>query len=127
MAYSLLAGLVLGLHLAFVLFASLGGLLALRWRRAPWVHLPAVAWGAFIEFSGRVCPLTPLENWFRRAAGKAGYDGGFLEHYLVSLLYPDSLSRATQLALAAVLVALNLAVYSMVWWRLRARPTRQPT
>jgi len=112
------ADLVLLLHLAFVLFAALGGLLALRWRRAPWVHLPAAAWGAFIEISGGICPLTPLENRFREAAGASGYQEGFIEHYLVSLLYPE-LTRETQFVLAALLVVLNVVVYTIVWRRRR--------
>jgi hypothetical protein len=115
----LLANLVLIVHLAFVLFAALGGLLALRWRYAPLVHVPAVAWGAYIEISGGVCPLTPLENRLREAAGASGYQGGFLEHYLVALLYPTGLSRGAQFALAAVLVLLNIGIYAAVWRRRR--------
>lgn len=117
MPAALLADLVLVAHLAFVVFAALGGLLALRWRRAPWVHLPAVAWGAFIEISGGLCPLTPLENRLRQAAGESGYQGDFIEHYIVSLLYPSSLSRDVQFVLAALLVVLNLVVYAVVWRR----------
>jgi hypothetical protein len=117
MPYTLLAGLVLITHLAFMLFAVFGGLLALRWRMMPWLHLPAVAWGTFVETSGRVCPLTPLENLLRRAGGEAGYEGGFLDHYLVALLYPDNLTRATQVVLAAALVLFNLVVYAVVWRR----------
>jgi len=119
-----LADLVLLVHLAFVLFAALGGLLALRWRRAPWVHLPAAAWGAYIEISGGICPLTPLENRLREAAGGTGYAGDFIGHYLVSLLYPEGLTRGAQLALAALLVVLNVAVYTIVWRRGRAGQAR---
>ncbi len=127
MVYTLLTGLVLVTHLAFVLFAALGGLLALRWRMTPWLHLPAVGWASFVEISGRVCPLTPLENTFRRAAGEAGYDGGFLDYYLVSLLYPDTLTRPTQVTLAAVLLLVNLGVYALVWRRaVHRRAARQP-
>jgi hypothetical protein len=121
---ALLADLVLVAHLAFVVFAALGGLLALRWRRAPWVHLPAVAWGAFIEISGGVCPLTPLENRLRQAAGESGYHGDFIEHYVVSLLYPSGLSRDAQFVLAALLAVLNLAVYAIVWRRSRRAAVR---
>jgi len=120
MGYAVLADLVLLVHLAFVLFGALGGLLALRWRRAMWVHLPAVAWGAYIELSGGICPLTPLENRLRQAAGEGGYEGGFVEHYLVALLYPSALSRNTQFLLAALLVFVNLVIYVLVWRR-RAR------
>lgn len=122
MTYGFLANLVLAAHLAFVLFAALGGLLAFRWRLAPLVHVPAVAWGAFIETGGGICPLTPLENRLRRAAGGAGYDEGFVEHYLVALLYPSTLSRNTQFILALLLVGLNVAIYS-VWWTRRGRST----
>lgn len=114
-----LANLVLLAHLAFVLFAALGGLLALRWRWVPLVHLPAVAWGAWIEVSGGVCPLTPLENRLREAAGSGGYEGGFVDHYLVALLYPSSLTRDAQMALAAGLLVLNLVVYLFAWRRWR--------
>ena len=119
MGYAFLADLVLVGHLAFVLFAALGGLLALRWRLAPLVHLPALAWGAFIEISGGICPLTPLENHLRQQAGGAGYEGGFVEHYLVSLLYPSELTRELQFVLAALLVALNVGIYAFAWRRRR--------
>jgi hypothetical protein len=109
-----LAGAVVVVHLGFVLFVVLGGLLVWRWRRLAWAHLPAVAWGVWIELSGGICPLTPLENELRRRGGEAGYSGGFVEHYLLPLLYPEDLSRGVQAALAAVVVALNAAVY----WRL---------
>ena len=101
MAYRVLADLVVTLHLAFVLFTVLGGLLALRWRWVPWLHLPASAWGGFVEVTGRVCPLTPLENRLRGAAGGSAYEGDFIEHYLVPIVYPPSLTPQIQLALAA--------------------------
>ena len=114
MSYSLLADLVVGLHLAFVLFVVLGGLLALRWPRIAWLHLPAVAWGALIEWRGWICPLTPLEMGLRRRAGEAGYEGGFLDHYLIPLLYPPGLTRELQLGLAVGVVLLNAVVYAVV-------------
>jgi hypothetical protein len=116
-----LADAVLLFHLAFVAFAVAGGLLALRWRWMVLVHLPVFAWAAFVEFSGTVCPLTPLENALRRAGGAAGYAGGFVEHYLLPMLYPDELSRTVQFALGAGLVAFNAVVYYFVWRR-RKRP-----
>jgi hypothetical protein len=112
--HSLLADLVVGLHLAFVLFVVLGGLLALRWPRIAWLHLPAVAWGALIEWRGWICPLTPLEMGLRRRAGEAGYEGGFLDHYLIPLLYPPGLTRELQLGLAVGVVLLNAVVYAVV-------------
>jgi hypothetical protein len=105
------ADLVLLLHLAFVAFALLGGLAALRWRRAPWIHLPVLAWSVAIEWIGWTCPLTPLENALRRAAGDAGYAGGFVEHYLLPLLYPGALTPTVRFALGAVLLAVNALVY----------------
>lgn len=119
MGYRFLADAVLALHLAFVVFAIAGGLMAFRWRWAPWVHLPALAWGAAVELTGWTCPLTPLENSLRRAGGEAGYAGGFIEHYLLPILYPDSLTRETQVALGAALVIVNVIVYAIVMWKRR--------
>jgi hypothetical protein len=107
---------VLLVHLAFVAFVVLGGLAALRWRRVAWIHLPVALYGAAIEFIGFTCPLTPLEVWLRRRGGEAGYDGGFIEHYVTAALYPTGLTRAVQLALGAGVLALNAIVYT-VWVR----------
>lgn len=123
MAYQVLADLVVVLHLAFILFTAFGGLLALRWRWFPWVHLPAAAWGGFVELTGRVCPLTPLENWLRHAAGESTYEGDFIARIVGAIVYPPRLTREFQLALAAVLVVINCVVYLVVWRR-RARATR---
>ena len=117
------ADLTLLIHLAFVLFVVFGGLLALRWRRAPWVHLPALAWGVFVETTGRICPLTPLENHFRSLAGEAGYAGGFVEHYLLALLYPAGLTQAAQWIVAGGVIVLNIVVYALALWQSR-RGTR---
>ena len=116
------ADVVLVVHLAFVLFVVLGGLLALRWPRVAWVHVPVALYGAAIEFIGFVCPLTPLEVWLRRRGGEAGYAGGFIEHYVTATLYPAGLTRGIQLALGVGVLALNGVVY-LVWlrrWRRRA-------
>lgn len=120
MIYHALSDLVLVLHLAFIVFVVAGGLLALRWGWVPLVHLPAVLWGVFIEVSGGVCPLTPLENALRRAAGVSGYSGGFIEHYLAPAIYPSALSQPAQLALAGLLVLANALVYSVVCRRQRS-------
>jgi hypothetical protein len=117
--YQLLADLVVVLHFLFILFVAFGGLLALRWRWMPWLHLPAAAWGGFIELTGRICPLTPLENQLRRAAGSSGYEGDFIEHYLLPVIYPAGLTREVQLVLAAVVVILNAVIYTIVWKRWR--------
>ena len=122
MAYRLLADAVLLLHLLFVAFVVAGGLLAWRWRWMPWVHVPAFAWAAWVEFSGWICPLTPLENILRRAGGQAGYPGGFIEHYLLPLLYPAALTRELQWTLGAGLLLFNAAVYLLL---LRRRLRRQ--
>jgi hypothetical protein len=125
MLYRVLADLVLVLHLAFILFVVAGGLLALRWRRAPLAHLPAVFWGVLIEISSGICPLTPLENALRRAAGASGYSGGFIEHYVVPVIYPPSLTPPTQLALAGCVLVANALIYLAVWRR-RSRARGQP-
>ena len=114
MLYRAAADAVLLLHLAFVLFVVLGGFLVLRWPKLAWAHLPAAAWGALIEFSGWICPLTPLENALRHAAGDAAYAGDFVEHYIVALLYPESLTRDVQVALGIAVVLLNTVVYGAV-------------
>jgi len=119
MTTAILADLLVLLHLAFILFVLFGGLLVLRWRRLLWLHLPVVAWGAAIEFVGWVCPLTPLENRLRAAAGDAGYGGGFIEHYLIPLIYPADLTRELQWLLGAVVLVVNAVVY---WRVLRGRP-----
>ena len=119
MIYGFLADLVLVVHLAFVVFVVVGGLFALRWPRAAWIHLPAAAWGALIEFAGWVCPLTPLENRLRALAGRAGYAGGFIEHYVVPILYPGALTREIQIGLGVAVVLLNAAVYAVVLRRHR--------
>jgi hypothetical protein len=111
MAYRLAADAVLLLHLAFIVFALLGAALIARWRWVVWLHLPAAAWGAFVELSGRICPLTDLENAWRLKAGLSGYEGSFIEHHLLALIYPDGLTREIQFVLALVVLLVNLALY----------------
>lgn len=107
------ADLVVLLHFGFIMFVLAGGLLVLRHPRLAWLHLPAVAWGAGIELSGGICPLTPLENALRRAAGEAGYAGGFIEHYLLPLIYPAGLTREVQIALGLFVLLANVLVYGI--------------
>ncbi len=121
MAHRLLADFVLLLHLAFIAFVVGGAFLAWRWPRIIVGHVPLLAWGVYIEVSGGVCPLTPLENRLRRLAGEHGYEGGFIEHYLVPLIYPPGLTRDTQWLLAALLVAVNVVGYLGLLWRRRRR------
>src|ERR687896_2492334 len=104
-----LADLVVVLHFLFVVFVVFGGLLVLRWPRLAYVHLPVAAYGALIELVGWICPLTPLEKRLRERAGLEGYEGGFVEHYILPVLYPAGLSRDVQLVLGALVIAINLA------------------
>jgi Protein of Unknown function (DUF2784) len=117
--YLALAGLVIVAHLGFVLFVALGGLAVWRLPRLAWAHLPAVVWGIWIEASGGICPLTPLENELRRRGGAAGYSGGFVEHYLLPALYPQGLTRGLQAVLAAGVFLVNAAAYGSLIHRLR--------
>jgi hypothetical protein len=117
MWYSWLADLILCMHAGFVLFVICGGLLVLRWRRIAWLHLPAATWGAIVEFSGWVCPLTPIENWLRQQAGESGYRSDFVAYYLLPVLYPDGLTRDVQLMLGMVVLAINISVYGWLWRR----------
>ena len=111
------ADLVVLIHAAFVIFVVLGGLLASRWPKVMWVHAPAAIWGIVVEYAGFICPLTPLEIAFRERAGQAGYHGGFVEHYVESLLYPSNLTREFQLALGTCVLLVNGVVY----WRVLRR------
>ncbi|MCR9092945.1 MAG: DUF2784 domain-containing protein [bacterium] len=115
------ADVVLLIHAAFIAFAVVGGLLTLRWPRVAWIHLPAAAWAATVVTMGWICPLTPLENVLRRAAGEAGYSGGFIEHYVVPLVYPAGLTREVQVLLGAMVVAVNLAIYATRGLRAKRR------
>jgi len=121
MLWRMAADALVLVHLGFILFVLLGGLLALRWPRLIWLHLPAVAWGIVVECLHLGCPLTPWENQLRRMAGQAGYDGGFIEHYLIPLIYPAGLTPAIQLWLGAIVVLVNAAVYAWLIGRWRRK------
>lgn len=118
MTYRLAADLVVLVHLGFILFVLFGGFLTLRWRGLLWLHLPAVVWGVLVELLGWYCPLTPLEQGLRRTAGETGYSGGFIEHYIVPLIYPSGLTRETQFIFAAIVIGLNGCAYGWLLWRL---------
>jgi len=121
-----LADALVTLHALFVVFALFGGALV-AWRpRIAIVHLPAAAWAAWVELTGTICPLTPLENAFRSAAGAAGYEGGFVEHYLLPTLYPVGLTSRIQVVLGVVVIALNASLYGFAWWRIRRRRLADP-
>ena len=111
MPFRLAADCVLMLHLAFILFAVLGATMAVWWRWVPLVHLPAAAWGFFVELTGRDCPLTYLENYLRIKAGLSGYTESFVEHYLLAIIYPAGLTREIQFALAGGVIFVNIAIY----------------
>jgi hypothetical protein len=118
----LLADAVLVFHLLFIAFALAGGLLVWYWRPAAWLHLPVLGWAALVEFNGWICPLTPLENRLRLAGGAAGYEGGFVEHYLLPLIYPAALTQQLQWWLGAGLLSFNAVVYLLSYLRPRRRP-----
>jgi len=117
MVYHALSNLVLLVHLAFVLFAVLGGILVLKWKRLAWIHAPAFLWAALIEFAGWVCPLTPLENWLRWQGGALPYRTTFIEHYIFPLLYPAALTRSLQIFLGLLVLSINLGLYAWMLWR----------
>lgn len=121
MFYQLAADVVLVVHLAFVTMVVLGGLLALRFPRAPLLHVPVALWGAYVEIWGAACPLTTLENYLLNRAGAAGYPGSFVGRYLLAALYPEGLTREVQLALGALVVLINVIIYGWLWWRRRSR------
>ena len=110
--------MVVLIHLCFIAFSVLGGFLVLKWRWCVCFHIPAVLWAALIEFRGWLCPLTPIENWLRQAGGAAGYKAGFIEHYIVPIIYPSSLTQKMQITLGLLVLTINLCIYGWVWYRL---------
>ncbi|MFC2144500.1 DUF2784 domain-containing protein [Acidobacteriota bacterium] len=125
MTTGLVVDAVVLLHLAFILFVALGGLLVLRWPRLAWVHIPAVVWGTLIELTGWICPLTPLENRLRAAAGDPAYTGGFIDRYIMPIVYPDGLTRGMQLVLAAAVIVVNLIIYGTLVFRRHEQRSRE--
>ena len=121
----ILADAVVITHLLFISFAIGGGLLVMRWRRMMWLHLPAVAWAVLVEIMSWPCPLTPLENYFRRRGGEAGYPGGFIEHYIWPVIYPEGLTDEVQMLIGGFVFCVNVAAYAVVvarWKRGRSVP-----
>ena len=116
------ADLLVMIHLLAIVFIVFGGLLVFRWPWAAWFHLPAAVWGVLIEFQGWICPLTPWEQRLRDAAGQGGYEGGFVQHYLLPIIYPEDLTRDLQWILGAAVLMVNVAVYAL--WLLRKRSRR---
>lgn len=126
MLSGLLADAVLVVHGLFIVWAALGAVAVWRWPTLALLHLPALAWAVWIELSGGICPLTPLENSLRRAAGQTGYSGGFIDHYVGGAIYPDGLTRETQWVIAGVLLTINAVLYGLMIARVR-RSGRQPS
>jgi hypothetical protein len=126
MLYRLLAEALVAFHFLFVLFVIAGGFVVLRWRWTMWLHLPAAAWGIFVEMTGTLCPLTPLENNFRAWGGEGGYEGGFIEHYIRPVLYPEGLTSGAQIVLGCLIVLINVICYSGLYYqRQRTRERAQ--
>ena len=119
MLSSIAADTLVILHLAFIVFVMLGGLLLLRWPRLIFLHLPAVIWGTLVELQGWLCPLTPLEQQFRTLAGETGYSGGFVQHYLLPIIYPAGLTRELQIILAISVISVNLVIYTLIYVKYR--------
>jgi hypothetical protein len=125
MCYHLAADVLLIAHLAFIVFVMLGGLLLLKWPRLIYLHLPAVVWGILVELRGWLCPLTPLEQHYRALAGETGYSGGFVQHYLLPLIYPAGLTRDVQTLLALCVITINLVIYAGIYVKYRRNSRRQ--
>jgi len=119
MIYLVLAHVVILVHLIFILFVPLGGFLVFRKGWWALIHIPVFIWGALISFGGWICPLTPLENWLRVKGGEMGYQGGFIEHYLLPIIYPRNLTRGTQIIIGISVLLLNLVVYGIIVFRIR--------
>jgi len=114
MIAGLAADIILLVHLGFIVFVALGGFLVIKWHNIAFLHIPCALWGVLIAFGGWICPLTPLEMYFRQLAGQAGYNGGFIDHYVMPIVYPVDLTRRMQIAFGVTLIAVNLLVYARV-------------
>ena len=125
MFYRILADLVVFIHLGFVIFAALGALLILRWHWIFFLHLPALLWAVWIEFSGGICPLTPLENWLRVKGGRGGYEGDFVETYVLPILYPTGLTRDMQFLLGMLVIVINLGIYGFIIFNMKRKEAKK--
>jgi hypothetical protein len=125
MFYPILADLVVFTHLGFIIFAALGAFLILRWHWILWLHLPALFWAVWIEFSGGICPLTPLENWLRIRGGRGGYKGDFVETYVLPILYPTGLTRDMQFLLGMLVIVINLVIYGFIIFNIKRKRTNK--
>ena len=119
--YLFLAELVLLVHFLFIVLVVFGGLLVLKWPRLVWWHLAILAWGIYIEFSGDICPLTPLEVWLRRQAGETGYSGSFISQYILPIVYPTGLTHNTQIVFGTILIGWNILIYGIFIYAMKKR------
>lgn len=124
MFYHLLADLVVILHLIFIIFVIFGGLTVLLWQRIIWIHIPCVVWGILLEINSWICPLTYLENYFRKSAGKEDYSTGFIQQYLVPIVYPRGLEPDFQVILGLLLIIINIIIYLFIWYQLKMGTNR---
>ncbi len=119
MIYRILADLVVLIHFSFIIFVVTGGFFVIKWQKVLFFHIPAVVWGVLIEFTGWICPLTPLENELRLAGGEAGFTGGFIDKYIVALIYPEELTRSVQILLGFVVIVINVSIYGYLIYKLK--------
>ena len=117
MPYGIFADIVVLIHLGFVVFVVLGAVLVFWWRWIVWLHIPTVGWAVWIEVSGRICPLTPLENWLRIKGGQGAYEGDFVSTYILPILYPADLTRSLQYILAMLVIVINIAIYGFIIYK----------
>jgi hypothetical protein len=127
MNYHFIADIIVLLHFTFIVFTLFGGILSIWWKRVIWLHIPAVLWSALIEFAGWICPLTFLEYWLRVRGGQEAYSGGFIEHYILPILYPDGLTRKIQIVLGVIVIAFNLLIYLYVFMVRNKRHRKENT
>lgn len=119
MFFGVLADLVLIAHLSFAMFTVFGGLLVLRRPYLLWFHLACIFWGVFVQWANWACPLTPLENLLRQMSGQTGYRGGFVEHYVSLVLYPENLTIELRYVLGILLIVINILIYGFIFLRRR--------
>lgn len=125
MIYRIAADLVVLIHFVFIVFVVAGGFLVIRWQKVSLLHIPAVVWGVLIEFTGWICPLTPFENTLRWTGGEAGFSGGFIEKYIVSLIYPDELTRGIQILLGLTVIIINVSIYGYLLWQRKVKSLKR--